>query len=95
MLLFLLRDNFREPPYVPHRATPTTGWYAAELLAAGLFVSVWCALRLLVGRGEGSAVDAVLAVPSLVLGLWVVFRSVRELTVATRVCRRGKGLRAG
>jgi hypothetical protein len=82
MLLFLLRDNFWEPPYVPRRVAPISGLYTVELLAAGLFVSAWCALRLLAGRGEGFAVDAALAMLCLVFGLRVVFRSVRDLAVA-------------
>ena len=75
MLSFLLRDNFREPAYAPPPASSPPDPYAAELLASGLFLSVWCVLRLCAEHGEHFAVDSALAVPCLALGLWVALRS--------------------
>jgi len=79
MLLFLLRDNFREPPSIPQLASPTEGAYARELAGSGLLLSAWCALRLLAVHGGTFAVDVVLAVPCLAFGLWVAWRSARVL----------------
>ena len=84
MLLFLLRDNFREPPLVPPLARPTEGAYARELAASGLLLSAWCALRLLAAHGENFAVDVVLAVPCLAFGLWVAWQSAGALWGARR-----------
>jgi hypothetical protein len=95
MLLFLLRDNLPEPGYAPRPTAPTKGAYAVELLASGLFLSVWCVLRLLSAHGDSFVVDCALALPCLVLGLWVVLRSVRSLSPSTgRGRSRTKGLRA-
>ena len=82
MLLFLLRDNSRESPYLTPSAAPSTGAYAPELLVAGLFLSGWCVLRLAGSHGGSFAVDSALAVPCLALGLWAILRSARAPRVS-------------
>jgi len=95
MLLFLLRDNLPEPGYAPRPTAPTKGAYAAELLTSGLFLSVWCVLRLLSARGDSFVVDSALALACLALGLWVALCSVRSLSPSTgRGRSRTKDLRA-
>jgi hypothetical protein len=87
MLLFLAHYPFRETPPLPHRVTSPNGNYTRVLLAAGLFVCFWCCLRLFGTRGAGFALDAVLAVPCLVLGLAVVLRTSRQLRAERRGAR--------
>jgi hypothetical protein len=82
MLLFLLRDHFQEPRHVPQLASPLKGAYANELLASGLVLSAWCALRLLAERGEHFAIDFALALPCLAFGLWAVWHSAGALRSA-------------
>jgi hypothetical protein len=81
MLLFVLRDNFREAPYTPS-AAPSAGACAPELLIAGLFLSGWCVLRLAGSHAGSFAVDSALAVPCLAFGLWAILRSARALSVS-------------
>ena len=82
MLLFLLRDNSREPLYPIPAAAPSKGAYAPELLVAGLFLSGWCVLRLAGSHGGSFVVDGALAVPCLALGLWAILRSAQALRVS-------------
>jgi hypothetical protein len=80
MLLFLLRDNFREPHYAP--PAPSQSPYATELFASGLFLSSWCLLRLFAQHGDRLAADRALAVLCLAVGIWAMIRSL--LGVARR-----------
>jgi hypothetical protein len=82
MLLFLLRDNFREPPYAPPAPAQLPVPYAAELFASGLFLSSWCLLRLFGQRGDRLAFDRGVAVLCLAVGVWAMLRSL--LGVARR-----------
>ena len=82
MLLFMLRGNRPEPPDAFRPTAAAKGGYAVELLAAGLFLSAWCALRLLSPHGERFYVDSALALACLALGLWVVLRSLRSLELS-------------
>ncbi len=74
MLLFLLHE-FRASPDEPQRALPRLDRDQRALLAAGLFLSLWCMLRLLAARGEHFGVDAALAVSALWLGLRAIRQS--------------------
>jgi hypothetical protein len=79
MLLFVLSDNFREPPEHPELSRAQARADARALLASGLFVTLWCALRLLAAKGEGLSVDVAIAVPFLGLGIGTVLSAVRGL----------------
>jgi hypothetical protein len=81
MLLFLLHDNFRELPEAPRAARVARKFCrdAKALLGAGLFLSAWCLLRLLVKSGEGFNFDIALALGCLCLGVRAVLRSLRTL----------------
>jgi hypothetical protein len=81
MLLFLLRDNFRELPESPRAAhrVPEFCPDARAVLGAGLFLSAWCALRLLADPGVGLSVDVVLAVACLCLGIVAALHGARTL----------------
>jgi hypothetical protein len=83
MLLFLLRDSFREPHYAPSGPAQPPAPYAAELFASGLFLSSWCLLRLFAQHGDRLAADRALAVLCLAVGVWAMLRSL--LGVARRV----------
>jgi hypothetical protein len=80
MLLYLLHDKFRELPHEPSPAIPRLDRNQRALLGAGLFLSLWCVLRLLAARGDQFAVDAPIAVAALCLGL----RAIRQ-SIAPRV----------
>ena len=82
MLLFLLRDNFREPHYAPPSSARAPVPYAVELFVSGLFLSSWCLLRLIAEHGDQLAVDRALALLCLALGVWAMLRS--RLGVARR-----------
>ena len=90
MLLFLLHDNFREPPERPLQAPRrrvTVRDEARALLLAGLVLSVWCGVRLLAAYGHGPSVDVALAIPCLCLGLAAMARSARDLRASRRAPR--------
>jgi transposase len=92
MLLFLLHDKFRDRPERRPPATPVFGQFredARALFGAGLFLSLWCVLRLFAARGHGLNVDVVLALLCLYVGVAAVLRSVLDLRFNRR--RRAKG----
>ncbi|HWZ88849.1 MAG TPA: hypothetical protein VNW92_08360 [Polyangiaceae bacterium] len=85
MLLFVLSDNFRELPEQPELPCSHLRADTRALFASGLFVALWCALRLLVARGEGFSVDVALAVPFLGVGLAAVLSAARDLQARHRL----------
>jgi hypothetical protein len=79
MLLFLLHENFRE---LPEPAPPVVVKFRGDsqaILGAGLFVTVWCTLRLLAGSGEGPSFDVGLAVACWCVGAAATVHGCRGL----------------
>ncbi len=88
MLLFLMRGQFHRSP--PPEALSSGGKlhdYTAELLAAALFLSGWCVLRLLVSRDTSHGVDAALAVSGLGVGIASVMHCLRAQRAGQRKAR--------
>jgi hypothetical protein len=79
MLLFLLSDHFRELPDKAPTIVVQFRSDARALLGAGLFLAVWCVLRLLAASDEGMSFDVALAVACLCLGVGTALHCVRSL----------------
>ena len=78
MLLLLMRARSHRPP--PSEGLHSGGKardYTAEVVAAALFLSGWCLLRLLVSGDTSRGVDAALAVSGLVVGVGTVMHCLR------------------
>jgi len=78
MLLFVLSNDFRELPEQPEPSSEELRADARALLASGLFLTLWCTLRLLAAKGEGFSDDAALATAFLGLGVGTVLHAVRS-----------------
>ncbi|MEI9938289.1 MAG: hypothetical protein WDO69_13800 [Pseudomonadota bacterium] len=88
MLLLVMRGQSHPwPPPEARRAAGKVRDYTAELLAAALFLSGWCVLRLLVSRDTSGGVDAALAVSCLVVGIGTVAHCLRALHDGQRKSR--------
>jgi len=85
MLLFLLRGQSHRSPRPDAREKRRD--YTVELLAAALFLSGWCVLRLVVSRDTSHGFDAALAVSGLAVGVASVVHCLRALRVAQRRVR--------
>jgi len=81
MLLLLMRASSHPAPLpgvqLPGRKVRD---YTAELLAAALFVSGWCVIRLLFARDTSHGLDAAIAVSGLMLGVGMVAHCLRSLS---------------
>jgi len=80
MLLLLMRASSHPAPF-PGALLPgrKVGDYTAELLAAALFVSGWCVIRLLFTRDTSHGLDAAIAVAGLMVGVGTVAHCLRSL----------------
>ena len=80
MLLLLMRASSHPAPFLgaqlPGRKVRD---YTTELLAAALFVSGWCVIRLLFTRDTSHGLDAAIAVSGLLLGVGTAAHCVRSL----------------
>jgi hypothetical protein len=82
MLLFLLHDHFHELPGPAPRfilKSRDSRADARAMLGAGLFVIVWCTLRLLAASGDGPSFDIGLAVACWCVGVGAALHGIRGL----------------
>lgn len=90
MLLFLMRRYSSPPPLPEAVRADERRQYPMELLAAALFLSGWCVLRLFVSRDTSHGVDAPMAASCLMGGVFTVAHCLRSLRASQpKACRDG------